>query len=350
MQSQPKISIIIPVHNTEQFLPECLESVINQTFKEIEIIVINDYSAGNCKEIVCTYQNLDDRIIFIDLPKNVGTLQTRLAGFARASGEFIQSLDSDDSLIPDACKIIYDSLSQTSADIAYMGVKRYIHPDKNKVDFQGEMFQPQKGILSSNQWIDNLTVKMNNCIWAYVIKKTLVDQLLQNIPRDFAITKYDDVVLVFLLSSFANGNLVAIEQRLYEYRIGTGVMHIKPSAQKIYENFRDAFLAADLTMRFLEKSAVYTTENKNRVDAYIKEYCIFPEYKNYFFSSKKVQQEVQSLIEKNNLQKSWQSHKDLFLQKNNMALLKAKNILIILSKKLGVQEMLKPLYYRIKGR
>ncbi|MGL4986413.1 MAG: glycosyltransferase family 2 protein [Treponemataceae bacterium] len=102
MQSQPKISIIIPVHNTEQFLPECIESVINQTLKEIEIIVVNDCSSGNCSEIVCSYQNLDDRIIFIDLPKNVGTLQTRLAGFARANGQFIQSLDSDDSLIPEA--------------------------------------------------------------------------------------------------------------------------------------------------------------------------------------------------------------------------------------------------------
>ncbi|MGL4986412.1 MAG: hypothetical protein ACRC5H_04645 [Treponemataceae bacterium] len=231
-----------------------------------------------------------------------------------------------------------------------MGVKRYVHPNKNKIDFQGEMFQPLKGILSSSQWIDNLTVKMNNCIWAYVIKKTLVDQLVQNILTDFAITKYDDVVLVFLLSALTQGSLVAIDQRLYEYRIGTGVMHIKPSAQKIYENFNDAFLAADLTMHFLEKSTRHTTENKNRVDAYIKDYCIFPEYKNYFFSSKKVQQEVQSLIEKNNLQKSWQNYNYLFLQKNNLALLKAKNILIILSKKLGVQELLKPLYYRIKGR
>lgn len=92
----PKVSVIIPVYNTEQYLAECLDSVINQTLREIEIIVINDNSPDNSLQIINEYQKKDSRIILIDKKKNEGVGKARNDGIEKATGEFVIFMDSDD--------------------------------------------------------------------------------------------------------------------------------------------------------------------------------------------------------------------------------------------------------------
>ena len=70
-------SIIIPVYNTEKYLRRCLDSVVNQTFNDIEIIIVNDFSQGNCKEIIEEYQKKDNRIKYIEHSENKSLLQAR---------------------------------------------------------------------------------------------------------------------------------------------------------------------------------------------------------------------------------------------------------------------------------
>ena len=89
-----KVSIIIPVHNSEMHLKQCINSVINQTYKNIEIIIINDASTDNSLNIIKEYN--DDRIILIDLKENVGVSIARNKGIDKATGDYICFLDSDD--------------------------------------------------------------------------------------------------------------------------------------------------------------------------------------------------------------------------------------------------------------
>ena len=91
-----KVSIIIPVYNVEPYLKECLNSVINQSYKNIEIIIINDGSTDGSKKICETYANLDRRIIFIDNHNNKGVSYSRNLGINYATGEYILFIDSDD--------------------------------------------------------------------------------------------------------------------------------------------------------------------------------------------------------------------------------------------------------------
>lgn len=92
----PKVSVIVPVYNTEKYLRECLDSIVNQTLKEIEIIIINDKSPDNSLSIINEYKKQDDRIVLIDKTVNEGVGKARNDGIKVAKGEFIIFMDSDD--------------------------------------------------------------------------------------------------------------------------------------------------------------------------------------------------------------------------------------------------------------
>ena len=91
----PKVSVIIPVYNVEDYLRECLDSVINQTLKDIEIICIDDGSTDNSLEILKEYAQRDNRIFIIDR-ENRGVGKSRNEGIEKANGEFVCFIDPDD--------------------------------------------------------------------------------------------------------------------------------------------------------------------------------------------------------------------------------------------------------------
>lgn len=98
------ISVIIPVYNTAKFLSTCIKSVINQTFEDIEIILVNDASTDNSIHICNTFKEKDNRIILIDKQQNRGVEKARYDGILAAKGEYICFVDSDDWLEKDALK------------------------------------------------------------------------------------------------------------------------------------------------------------------------------------------------------------------------------------------------------
>ena len=101
-------SVIIPVYNTEKYLKRCINSIINQTFPDFEIIIIDDCSNGNCKEITDSYK--DERIIYIKHEKNRGTLSARKTGSINSNGQYITYIDPDDELELNALEKVYNTL------------------------------------------------------------------------------------------------------------------------------------------------------------------------------------------------------------------------------------------------
>ncbi len=92
---QPSVSVIIPVYNIEKHLEKCLDSVIGQTLKDIEIIVVNDGSTDNSLDIITQYARKDSRIVIVDKP-NEGLAYARKSGIEAAHGKYVQHLDGDD--------------------------------------------------------------------------------------------------------------------------------------------------------------------------------------------------------------------------------------------------------------
>jgi len=115
--SNPLVSIIIPVYKVEEFLPDCLESTVNQTYRRLEIICVNDGSPDRCGEILNDYAAKDSRIKVINQP-NGGLSAARNHGLKVATGEYVLFVDSDDWISADCVASLVDAIEKTNADIA----------------------------------------------------------------------------------------------------------------------------------------------------------------------------------------------------------------------------------------
>lgn len=112
-----KVSIIISVYNVELWLKDCLDSVINQTLKELEIICVNDASTDNSLEILKEYEKLDSRIVVLNHALNSGVSASRNTGASYATGEYIYFLDSDDMIQPNAMEVLYRKAKSLNLDV-----------------------------------------------------------------------------------------------------------------------------------------------------------------------------------------------------------------------------------------
>ena len=108
------ISIVVPIYNTEKYLKKCIDSLLNQTKKEIEIILINDGSTDNSEDIVKEYN--DERIVYFK-NKNQGIGKTRNFGIRKSRGDFLMFIDSDDYIREDCCEIMYKNAIKNKSDI-----------------------------------------------------------------------------------------------------------------------------------------------------------------------------------------------------------------------------------------
>ena len=119
----PKVSIIIPVYNMEKYISKCLDSVINQTLKDIEIIIIDDCSTDNSVGIINEYLHKDKRIKFIQLNENSGVSIARNRGIEIAQGEYLGFVDSDDEVDLNFYEELYKKAKKSGADITKAGCK-----------------------------------------------------------------------------------------------------------------------------------------------------------------------------------------------------------------------------------
>lgn len=120
----PKVSIIIPVYNVEKYLERCIKSILVQTFKNFELILINDGSQDCSAQICKKYADIDKRIIFIN-QNNYGVSKARNKGIEISSGEYINFLDADDWLDKDAIEYLYNIVVKYNADISCYKMKNY---------------------------------------------------------------------------------------------------------------------------------------------------------------------------------------------------------------------------------
>ena len=152
----PTISIIIPVYNTEKYLPKCLDSAVNQTYKNIEIIVVDDCSSGHCAEIVNSYIQKDDRIVYLKHEINKGLFIARETGINKAVSQYILHVDSDDWIELDLCEKLQEQI-QLSPDLIEFGFKFIDESVVDRVYLKVILLN----ILSKNYSQDFLLYKMS---------------------------------------------------------------------------------------------------------------------------------------------------------------------------------------------
>ena len=117
MRNQPLVSIVVPIYNVDQYLDRCLKSIVNQTYKNLEIILIDDGSTDNSGNLCDMWQKNDERILVIH-KENGGLSDARNAGMKRLTGEYVCFIDSDDWVDTHYVELLYKALFETDSDIS----------------------------------------------------------------------------------------------------------------------------------------------------------------------------------------------------------------------------------------
>lgn len=127
-----KVSIILPIYNVELYLRKCIDSIINQSEEDIEIICIDDCSTDHSAEIMEEYAKRDRRIVFLRNDKNLGLSATRNIGIGHAKGNYIQFVDSDDYIDPETCELLYSYAEEKQADVVYFNMQ-FLNDEENRL-------------------------------------------------------------------------------------------------------------------------------------------------------------------------------------------------------------------------
>ena len=213
----PKVSIIIPVYNNEKYLKECIDSCINQTLQDIEIICIDDKSTDNSLKILKEYSLKDNRIIIIQQEINQGQGVVKNCGLCAAKGEYVMFLDSDDWYEIDTCEKAYNKIKELRTDICLFEHFRYSQNQKNK-KICNNMLTPFLKYIN-NEKID-LDIVEGNYIKSALMTMYIYDiNFLKKHNIAFSDNRIgEDVVFMSQVLLYAK-TLCLIREPLYNYRI-----------------------------------------------------------------------------------------------------------------------------------
>lgn len=158
-----KVSVIIPVYNAEQYLKRCLDSICNQTLKDIEIICVNDASTDKSLERLNEYVAKDNRFKVINLETNRGESAARNKGLEIATGEYLAFVDNDDEIDLDFYEKLYEKAKETNADV----IKGEVHV----IDYDGKEQYGNSNVKISNK---NSKFYFTHNWWTAIYKKTII--------------------------------------------------------------------------------------------------------------------------------------------------------------------------------
>ena len=205
-----KVSVIIAAYNIEEYIERCIESVINQSEIEIEIIIVNDGSTDNTLNIIKKMSDLDERIIIIN-QKNQGLVETRKRGLKNANGKFILFLDGDDWLENNCVEELYKTAIDKNADVVlYNAYKAYEDKKETFNTFNKNLIDDIKKNPIKNLLLDNISPT----IWSKFIKRSFIEE--NNIKFPENISYAEDLATVSNIF-INNPKIVFNENRLYNY-------------------------------------------------------------------------------------------------------------------------------------
>jgi len=228
----PLISVIVPVYNVEKYLERCLDSILSQSFRDIEVICVNDCSPDNSLHILHQYQKKDSRIVIIDLKKNKGLSGARNAGLEKARGRFVSFVDSDDCIKSGMFENIAQHLSK-EIDILFFGAneillqgKKETVIDTNYFDVSWEGFK----VLS-----DDDILRTSVTVWNKVFRLEKIRESNLRFPEGCC---FEDNAFYFNFS-FMHRNAFFIKDKYYIYfrRDGSITSSLSHSKEKLSFHF-----------------------------------------------------------------------------------------------------------------
>lgn len=248
-----EISVIIPVYNVEKYLKECLDSVVNQSFTDLEIICVNDGSADKSSDILEEYSKKDSRIKIIT-QKNQGLGASRNNGLNLAKGKYVYFIDSDDYINPDTLEKLHESIESNRSDVVLFKFKTF--DDARNVHNRGSEFRIDK-IFGDRDYSD-FTFTYNE-VKKHVLN-TAFSACLKLYSKDF-LDSYDDFRfpenisyedVVFHVKVMTRASRISfVNESMYHYRSNPD------SISNLKSNGFDIFEVIDMVEDFLRQDDYY---------------------------------------------------------------------------------------------
>lgn len=245
------ITIIVPIYNSEKYLERCLNSILNQTYSNLEIILINDGSEDSSKKICEDFANTDKRIVLINT-KNNGPAKARNLGLEKATGKYISFIDADDYVEKDMIETLYKALTEKKADMVRANYD-IIKDDKilsNNENVLDKIYDK----TNINEFIQNvISENVKSFIWLLLIKKECIKD---NFSEEIFI--YEDTN--FYLTTLSNINTLYVFSKIvYHYEVNSNSVSRK--AEKISQNIDNLLKSSLVFKKNLEKYKLNNSKN-----------------------------------------------------------------------------------------
>ena len=266
------ISIIIPVYNVRKYLEECLDSVINQTYKNIEIICVNDGSTDNSLELLYEYSKKDSRIKIID-KKNGGVSSARNLGIKNAIGEYIYFVDSDDWIELNLIEEFVNVIKTEEVDI--VRCNHYKNQNENNISFDKTISNKKVEDKEINECIEKIVEgKIPAYVPCLIAKKEIV--LKTNLFDEKIVLMEDTLFYIDLFSKCKS--IYFLDKPLYHYR--TNLESCTQYKENYVRNINNIILVNRKMKELLVKNNI-NIENKSFIKI-----CSNPEIQNIFSNCK----------------------------------------------------------------
>ena len=281
------ISVIVPIYNVENYLKECIESIISQTYTNIELILVDDGSTDKSGEICDKYAEKDKRIEVIH-KKNAGVSAARNTGLESASGEYIAFVDSDDYIDKTMLEVLANLLEMNEADVAMCAFERFSVPKTEKGNMEIKTFDRDELIEFFVKRLGEYYIV--NSVWGRLYKAEVIKELRFKEGRI-----NEDILYTAQVLLTVNKAVYTLE-KLYHYRdgregsitgekesmlsIGDKIYLTGLSAEMLKKSDYEKFSYIHEVMDFLEVSELISGREKEF-------YKTFPEYRKHIWAAVK---------------------------------------------------------------
>lgn len=271
-----KISIVVPIYNADEYLLQCLQSIEQQTYNNLEIICIDDGSVDSSFAIAQSFAKRDPRFVVIR-KENGGQSSARNMGLENATGEFVMFVDSDDWIEPDVAEGALRTILDTNADCVMWSYMREYGQNKKKKqifdqdrlfdkaacrDLQRQIIGLSKEELKHPENVDALAP-----VWSKLLRREIIEKRGLRFTDTSVIGPWEDGF--FILQYFEDAEKIAyVDKAWYHYRKGSGVTTVsqyKPKLQEYWEN-RQKLLKTYIQEHGLDDTYYEALQNRNALN------------------------------------------------------------------------------------
>ena len=249
------ISVIVPVYNVEPYLDCCVQSIVDQTYKNLEIILVDDGSPDNCPAMCDAWAEKDDRVQVVH-KENGGVSSARNAGLDMATGAYIQFVDSDDWILPDMTAALVSCAVKENADVVRCGYCEHVDSDTQEICTNSQTYCPEYNKLVIDIMNDGL---MSGAVWNKLYKRSVLDGIRFR-------SGYSEDILFNYRVIQKKPKMVYITGTYYVYRVNLASVTnsvFRPTAfsiievkKQILEDHQGEIIAADCLKGYLNSAMI----------------------------------------------------------------------------------------------